>query len=310
MHGNRRERSFDTPPRAPDQRRVNGFRRQPSPSSRFARQFESYGGASRRTHPPNPLLLGREGGWKEIIAVLVPLSSQERGLGGEFDAAAIHFELAGKAPSGPQSLSPSSLTRLRRNGMLNQPVGWLSCLNRSGMTSVRKGAHMKPNALSIALEVIPRAMGNAVRARFGRFRRWPNDALLLDEPLALAEEKMSRLNRIYAKATRDVWDGPAVSAPRWRRHDGIQLSQEKRVALAHPISMLMWGELAAWIVAAELAERLDDPDARLGGCRARSSTKHVISTSCAITSRRCTCRCPNSTRTSQSVSVACSTPKI
>jgi hypothetical protein len=27
--------------------------------------------------------------------------------------------------------------------------------------------------------------------------------------------------------------------------------------------MLMWGELAAWIVAAELAERLEDPDARL-----------------------------------------------
>ena len=27
--------------------------------------------------------------------------------------------------------------------------------------------------------------------------------------------------------------------------------------------MLMWGELAAWIVAAELAERLDDPDAKL-----------------------------------------------
>jgi hypothetical protein len=46
-------------------------------------------------------------------------------------------------------------------------------------------------------------------------------------------------------------------------HGGIQLSHEKRLALAHPISMLMWGELAAWIVAAELAERLDDPDARL-----------------------------------------------
>ncbi|HSJ97735.1 MAG TPA: ferritin-like domain-containing protein, partial [Myxococcota bacterium] len=28
-------------------------------------------------------------------------------------------------------------------------------------------------------------------------------------------------------------------------------------------SMLMWGELAAWIVAAELAERLEEPDARL-----------------------------------------------
>jgi hypothetical protein len=106
-------------------------------------------------------------------------------------------------------------------------------------------------------------MGNAVRARLGRFRSWPNDALLLDEPLALAEEKMSRLNRIYAKATREVWDGPAVFRAALEKHGGIQLSQEKRAALVHPISMLMWGELAAWIVAAELAERLDDPDARL-----------------------------------------------
>jgi len=47
------------------------------------------------------------------------------------------------------------------------------------------------------------------------------------------------------------------------RHGGIQLDPERRAALAHPISMLMWGELAAWIVAAELAERLDDPDAKL-----------------------------------------------
>ena len=122
---------------------------------------------------------------------------------------------------------------------------------------------MKPNAASIALEVVPRALANAVRARLGRFRSWPNDALLLDEPLALAEEKMSRLNRIYAKATREVWDGPAIFRAAMERHGGIQLTHEKRLALVHPISMLMWGELAAWIVAAELAERLDDPDARL-----------------------------------------------
>jgi len=40
-------------------------------------------------------------------------------------------------------------------------------------------------------------------------------------------------------------------------------SREKRGALVYPISMLMGGELAAWIVAAELAERLEDADAKL-----------------------------------------------
>jgi hypothetical protein len=111
--------------------------------------------------------------------------------------------------------------------------------------------------------VVRRAVSNSVRARFGRFRNWPNDALLLSEPLALAEQQTDRLRRIYHNAGRDLWDGPAVFRDAVTRHGGIQLSPEKRRALAHPIGMLMWGELAAWIVAAELAERLEDPDARL-----------------------------------------------
>jgi hypothetical protein len=121
----------------------------------------------------------------------------------------------------------------------------------------------KNQPVRIVLQVCSRAIRNAVAARLGPFRRWPNEALLLDEPLALAEEKTSKLRRIYANASRDLWDGPAIFREAMARHGGIQLDEEKRIALAHPISMLMWGELAAWIVAAELAERLDDPDARL-----------------------------------------------
>jgi hypothetical protein len=115
----------------------------------------------------------------------------------------------------------------------------------------------------VLAHVVGRAVSNAVHARLGAFRGWPDDALLLSEPLALAESKTERLRRIYANATRDVWDGPAVFRDAVSKHGGIQLPREKREALAHPISMLMWGELAAWIVAAELAERLEDPDARL-----------------------------------------------
>ncbi len=108
-----------------------------------------------------------------------------------------------------------------------------------------------------------RAFGMAVTASRGKYRSWPPTELLIDDPLAMAEEKTNRLRAIYAKATRDVWDGPAEFRAAMERHCGIQLSREKREALAYPISMLMWGELAAWIVSAELAERLEDPDARL-----------------------------------------------
>lgn len=115
----------------------------------------------------------------------------------------------------------------------------------------------------VLAHVVRRAVSNALHARFGRFRNWPDDALLLSEPLALAEQQTDRLRRIYANALRDAWDGPAVFREAMSRHGGIQLDPARRAALAHPISMLMWGELAAWIVSAELAERLEEPDARL-----------------------------------------------
>jgi hypothetical protein len=118
-------------------------------------------------------------------------------------------------------------------------------------------------ALWLAGRISGRVVRNAVQARLGRFRHWPDDRLLLSEPLALAEQRTDRLRRIYANAGRDLWDGPTVFREAMDKHGGIQLSPEKRAALAHPISGLMWGELGAWIVAAELAERLEDPDARL-----------------------------------------------
>ena len=115
----------------------------------------------------------------------------------------------------------------------------------------------------ILARVVVRAVSNSLQARFGRYRAWPNDALLLAEPLALAEDQTDRLRRIYANAIRDAWDGPGVFREAVAKHGGIQLAPAQRLALAHPISMLMWGELAAWLVAAELAERLEDADARL-----------------------------------------------
>src|SRR5262245_14799100 len=121
---------------------------------------------------------------------------------------------------------------------------------------------MKPFPLILANSVL-HAGAACIAARIGRYRSWPSEALLLDEPLALAEAKTDRLRRIYSMAGEHLWDGPAVFREAVARHGGIQLSPEKRKALAPIITMLTWAELAAWIVSAELAERLDDPDARM-----------------------------------------------
>lgn len=113
------------------------------------------------------------------------------------------------------------------------------------------------------VNAVGRALAMCAAARRGSFGSWPSRAVLIDEPLALAEQRTSKLRRIYANAARDVWDGPAVFRDAMTRHGGIQLDRERRVALSHVITMLMWGELAAWVISAELAERLDDPDARM-----------------------------------------------
>ncbi|MEZ4230351.1 MAG: ferritin-like domain-containing protein [Polyangiaceae bacterium] len=110
---------------------------------------------------------------------------------------------------------------------------------------------------------VSRVLGLAVKSRFGKHRRWPEQQVLIDEPLALAEERTHRLRRIYTNAIRDSWDGHEVFRAAVHKHGGIQLPREKREALAHLMGMLMWGELAAWYVSAELAEELDDLDARM-----------------------------------------------
>jgi rubrerythrin len=113
------------------------------------------------------------------------------------------------------------------------------------------------------VEGLSRAVELGLGARMGRHRAWPNRSILIDEPLALAEAQTSRLRRIYEKCAQNIWDGPQVFREAVAKHGGIQLDRERREALAHPISILMWGELAAWVVSAELAERLEDEDARM-----------------------------------------------
>jgi hypothetical protein len=118
-------------------------------------------------------------------------------------------------------------------------------------------------ARTVRIESIARALALSLRARFGRFQGFPDTQMLVLEPLALAEERKNRLRRIYDKCSASVWDGPAVFRAAVARAGGIQLAPEQRAALASIVVRLTWGELAAWLVSAELAERLEDPDARM-----------------------------------------------
>jgi hypothetical protein len=116
---------------------------------------------------------------------------------------------------------------------------------------------------TVSVGSVARIVSLSVQARLSPFRGFPDRQLLVSEPLALAEDRTNRLRRIYEKCTANVWDGPTVFREAVARHGGIQLDDAKRPALASIVARLTWGELAAWLVSAELAERLEDPDARL-----------------------------------------------
>src|SRR5229473_7500814 len=78
-----------------------------------------------------------------------------------------------------------------------------------------------------------------------------------------AQEKFARLEKLYYIEQTKNWNGKEVLADLLKRHGGIQIEPEKRPALARVFSIILWGELAAWIISADLAERLEDVEAKM-----------------------------------------------
>ena len=48
-----------------------------------------------------------------------------------------------------------------------------------------------------------------------------------------------------------------------KKHGGIRLAPEKKQALAQIFSTILWGELAAWSISADLALQLEDTEAKM-----------------------------------------------
>jgi hypothetical protein len=86
---------------------------------------------------------------------------------------------------------------------------------------------------------------------------------LLDRFAAEGAEKTRKLERLYHQTQAHAWDPRAVLDEIEDRHGGIRMPAEKREAVGHVFSVLLWGELAAWNIAADLARWLPDLDARM-----------------------------------------------
>jgi hypothetical protein len=79
-----------------------------------------------------------------------------------------------------------------------------------------------------------------------------------------AEARTSTLARIYHKGHEQAWDGRAVLDEVIARHGGvIRFPDDKKDAFSRVASVLLWGELAAWSISADLAFKLEDTPAKM-----------------------------------------------
>ncbi|MBZ0254203.1 MAG: ferritin-like domain-containing protein [Candidatus Methylomirabilis sp.] len=86
---------------------------------------------------------------------------------------------------------------------------------------------------------------------------------LMAQAVAGTEEKMSKLEKLYHKTQTHAWDGKAVLQGLIEKHGGINIDEETKRSIATVFSIILWGELAAWRIAADLADRIEDVDAKM-----------------------------------------------
>jgi len=94
--------------------------------------------------------------------------------------------------------------------------------------------------------------------------QFPPYALGDADLVGLAEARTSTVARIYHKGHEQAWDGRTVLDELVAKHGGaIRFPEDKKQAFSRVASVLLWGELAAWSISADLALKLEDTPAKM-----------------------------------------------
>jgi hypothetical protein len=87
---------------------------------------------------------------------------------------------------------------------------------------------------------------------------------MFDVALGDAEARRARrMESIYHVGQNRIWDGRDVLAQLIAKHGAPTLPPDKRRSLARVFAIIMWGELAAWKISAQLADELVPLEAKL-----------------------------------------------
>ena len=94
---------------------------------------------------------------------------------------------------------------------------------------------------------------------------FPPYALLDARAVEDAADKTRRLERLYDMTRERACDGKAVLHELIEKHGppGSGMDPELRASLSRVMTVLLWGELAAWNISADLALEIEDVDAKM-----------------------------------------------
>ena len=88
-------------------------------------------------------------------------------------------------------------------------------------------------------------------------------------------KRFTRCANIYHRGQEVAWDGKDILPMLLAKHGGIKVDPEKKQALERIFAIIMWGELAAWRIAAQLADRLVPLEAKMAATsQAHDEARH------------------------------------
>ena len=104
---------------------------------------------------------------------------------------------------------------------------------------------------------------------------FPPYRLLERDYVAETQAKFEKLERLYHLGQDLVWDGRQVLRDLIAKHGPPRLPPGREEAVLRLLSILLWGELAAWAISADLAERIDDVEAKMAATsQAHDEARH------------------------------------
>ncbi len=106
-------------------------------------------------------------------------------------------------------------------------------------------------------------------------RQWPPYEMRDSELVDRAQSKLDKLERLYHVGQNNIWDGREVLQGLIAKHGPPRLPADKKESALKVLSILLWGELAAWAISADLAERIDDVEAKMAATsQAHDEARH------------------------------------